>query len=234
MRISQRTLQNIERFLWPTLLCLIQLVLGWGSQAHVFSWHGRLRRTHLLSGTRSTSLGVGGGATRGSNKLSPREPSDGSIFRWRLRTPTRMCSWSFSWVRGGKNSRLRDLRQVTPIKRNASSPIWLEASLHSPRFRAAVWTKRCQTVRKMMSQEALAGTPTLTAPLGNPPNFSETLFPNLYTVATHLWQRCFARCKLNFLPLIWGPAAARPPSMELPFTGLNHKEVALYCSCHFC
>lgn len=82
--------------------------------------------------------------------------------------------------------------------------------------------------RKMMRWEALAGAPALTTPLGNPPNFSATLFPQFYNVATCLaksWQRCFTKCKLNSLCIIWGPAAARSPGMGLPFTGLIMKRL---------
>ena len=48
-----------------------------------------------------------------------------------------------------------------------------EASLHSLRFRTAVRTKACQTVRKLMSQGALPEALALLS-LGNPPNCSET------------------------------------------------------------
>lgn len=73
------------------------------------------------------------------NKLSPREDSGGSSLRWWLRTPVRMYSWSVSWVRGGRNIRLRDLRKVIPIKRSAGSTqsgpgTQLEASPHGLMF----------------------------------------------------------------------------------------------------
>lgn len=105
-----------------------------------------------------------------------------------------------------------------------------EASLHGLRFRVAVWTKGHQTVRKLMSREAMAEAPALISLLGNPPPFSETQFSELYAAATPQAkspQRCFAKYKLNLLLTSGGLQPPNPPAWRLPFTGLRREEATL-------
>lgn len=83
----------------------------------------------------------------------------------------------------------------------------------------------------MTRQEALAEAPALITLVGNPPDFSETLFSELYTPATHRaksWQRCFTKYKLNFLLTSGGLRQPNPQARGFPFTGLHHEEATLY------
>lgn len=95
----------------------------------------------------------------------------------------------------------------------------------------AVWTEGCQTVSKVRSREALAEAPALITLVGNPPNFFETLFSELYTAATH-WaksrQRCLTTCKLNCLLISGGLRQPNPQARGFPLMGLHHKEATLY------